>query len=148
MSGGGKLSTSSMKTKAQRSVSWRRKTWNIRPWGSLNRLGLQCVTGVLFTTFILGLFYRSATLYHPQVPSDITDAWQVWKWRQNNDYKTSAASYFAFEVAEEEDQRQEQRQGDDDVFLYLFISTKYLKHIIKQTVPINDIYWEMGNDIE
>merc|ERR1711881_640676 len=30
------------------------------------RLGLQCVTGVLFTTFILGLFYRSATLYHPQ----------------------------------------------------------------------------------
>ena len=34
-----------------------------------------------------------------------------------NDYKTPAASYFAFEVAEEEDQRQEQRQGDDDAFL-------------------------------
>ena len=30
------------------------------------RLGLQSVTGVLFSTFILGIFYRSATLYHPQ----------------------------------------------------------------------------------
>jgi len=30
------------------------------------RLGLQCVTAVLFSTFILGTFYRSATLYHPQ----------------------------------------------------------------------------------
>ena len=30
------------------------------------RLGLQSVTGVLFSTFILGTFYRSATLYHPQ----------------------------------------------------------------------------------
>ena len=30
------------------------------------RLGLQSVTGVLASTFILGIFYRSATLYHPQ----------------------------------------------------------------------------------
>ena len=30
------------------------------------RLGLQSVTGVLASTFILGTFYRSATLYHPQ----------------------------------------------------------------------------------
>ena len=30
------------------------------------RLGLQSVTGVLFSTFIFGTFYRSATLYHPQ----------------------------------------------------------------------------------
>ena len=27
---------------------------------------LQAVTGVVFITFILGLFYRSASLYHPQ----------------------------------------------------------------------------------
>ena len=26
----------------------------------------QAVTGVMFTTFILGMFYRSASLYHPQ----------------------------------------------------------------------------------
>ena len=30
------------------------------------RLGLQAVTGTLASTFILGTFYRSATLYHPQ----------------------------------------------------------------------------------
>ncbi|XP_023937926.2 monocarboxylate transporter 10 [Bicyclus anynana] len=30
------------------------------------RLGLQAVTGVVFLTFILGMFYRSASLYHPQ----------------------------------------------------------------------------------
>ena len=30
------------------------------------RLGLQAVTGALASTFILGTFYRSATLYHPQ----------------------------------------------------------------------------------
>ncbi|XP_041979851.1 monocarboxylate transporter 10-like isoform X2 [Aricia agestis] len=30
------------------------------------RLGLQAVTGVVFVTFILGTFYRSASLYHPQ----------------------------------------------------------------------------------
>merc|ERR1719211_324933 len=30
------------------------------------RLGLQAVTGVVFSTFILGMFYRSASLYHPQ----------------------------------------------------------------------------------
>jgi len=30
------------------------------------RHGLQMVTGVIFLTFIMGLFYRSATLYHPQ----------------------------------------------------------------------------------
>ena len=30
------------------------------------RLGLQALTGIVFSTFILGLFYRSATLYHPQ----------------------------------------------------------------------------------
>ncbi|GLV44010.1 hypothetical protein CBL_12694 [Carabus blaptoides fortunei] len=30
------------------------------------RLGLQAVTGVVFLTFILGTFYRSASLYHPQ----------------------------------------------------------------------------------
>ncbi|XP_039754602.1 monocarboxylate transporter 10-like isoform X2 [Pararge aegeria] len=30
------------------------------------RLGLQAVTGVVFVTFILGMFYRSASLYHPQ----------------------------------------------------------------------------------
>ena len=30
------------------------------------RLGLQSVTGALASTFILGTFYRSATLYHPQ----------------------------------------------------------------------------------
>lgn len=30
------------------------------------RLGLQAVTGVIFLTFILGTFYRSASLYHPQ----------------------------------------------------------------------------------
>ena len=30
------------------------------------RLGLQEVTGVLFITFLLGTFYRSASLYHPQ----------------------------------------------------------------------------------
>lgn len=32
----------------------------------LLRLGLQAVTGVVFLTFILGTFYRSASLYHPQ----------------------------------------------------------------------------------
>ncbi|GLG96186.1 Uncharacterized protein GBIM_03016 [Gryllus bimaculatus] len=30
------------------------------------RLGLQAVTGAVFLTFILGTFYRSASLYHPQ----------------------------------------------------------------------------------
>merc|ERR1719323_2867345 len=30
------------------------------------RLGLQAVTGVVFTTFVCGMFYRSASLYHPQ----------------------------------------------------------------------------------
>ncbi|XP_037779240.1 monocarboxylate transporter 2-like [Penaeus monodon] len=30
------------------------------------RLGLQAVTGVVFTAFFLGIFYRSASLYHPQ----------------------------------------------------------------------------------
>ena len=30
------------------------------------RLGLQAVTGVIFLTFFLGTFYRSASLYHPQ----------------------------------------------------------------------------------
>ncbi|XP_071445390.1 monocarboxylate transporter 2-like [Hetaerina americana] len=30
------------------------------------RLGLQAVTGAVFTTFLLGTFYRSASLYHPQ----------------------------------------------------------------------------------
>lgn len=30
------------------------------------RLGLQAVTGVVFLTFVLGTFYRSASLYHPQ----------------------------------------------------------------------------------
>jgi len=30
------------------------------------RLGIQAVTGVVFSTFILGMFYRSASLYHPQ----------------------------------------------------------------------------------
>ncbi|XP_063236171.1 monocarboxylate transporter 12-like [Bacillus rossius redtenbacheri] len=30
------------------------------------RLGLQAVTGSVFLTFILGTFYRSASLYHPQ----------------------------------------------------------------------------------
>lgn len=30
------------------------------------RLGLQAVTVVVFITFILGTFYRSASLYHPQ----------------------------------------------------------------------------------
>uniref|UniRef100_T1J6X6 Major facilitator superfamily (MFS) profile domain-containing protein n=1 Tax=Strigamia maritima TaxID=126957 RepID=T1J6X6_STRMM len=30
------------------------------------RLGLQAVTGTLFLCFILGIFYRSASLYHPQ----------------------------------------------------------------------------------
>ncbi|XP_066974856.1 monocarboxylate transporter 8-like isoform X2 [Macrobrachium rosenbergii] len=30
------------------------------------RLGLQAVTGVVFTSFFLGIFYRSASLYHPQ----------------------------------------------------------------------------------
>ena len=30
------------------------------------RLGLQSVTGVLSSLFFLGLFYRSASLYHPQ----------------------------------------------------------------------------------
>ncbi len=30
------------------------------------RLGLQAVTGIVFTTFFLGTFYRSASLYHPQ----------------------------------------------------------------------------------
>ena len=30
------------------------------------RLGLQAVTGVVFLTFLLGTFYRSASLYHPQ----------------------------------------------------------------------------------
>uniref|UniRef100_A0A336KAV3 CSON006629 protein n=1 Tax=Culicoides sonorensis TaxID=179676 RepID=A0A336KAV3_CULSO len=30
------------------------------------RLGLQAVTGTVFITFILGTFYRSASLYHPQ----------------------------------------------------------------------------------
>lgn len=29
-------------------------------------MGLQAVTGVVFLTFILGTFYRSASLYHPQ----------------------------------------------------------------------------------
>jgi MFS family permease len=37
---------------AIRSVGWRH--------------GLQALTGVVFSTFILGIFYRSATLYHPQ----------------------------------------------------------------------------------
>lgn len=30
------------------------------------RLGLQAVTGVLFLAFVLGMCYRSASLYHPQ----------------------------------------------------------------------------------
>ncbi|XP_043207248.1 monocarboxylate transporter 12-like [Amphibalanus amphitrite] len=30
------------------------------------RLGLQAVTGIVFSTFIIGIFYRSASLYHPQ----------------------------------------------------------------------------------
>ena len=30
------------------------------------RLGLQAVTGGLCSLFVLGLFYRSASLYHPQ----------------------------------------------------------------------------------
>ena len=30
------------------------------------RLGLQQITGLLITTFLLGTFYRSASLYHPQ----------------------------------------------------------------------------------
>ncbi|KAF2364866.1 Major facilitator superfamily [Trinorchestia longiramus] len=30
------------------------------------RLGLQAVTGVVFLTFVMGTFYRSASLYHPQ----------------------------------------------------------------------------------
>lgn len=30
------------------------------------RLGLQAIAGTVFITFILGLFYRSASLYHPQ----------------------------------------------------------------------------------
>ena len=30
------------------------------------RLGLQAVTGIVFLTFFLGTFYRSASLYHPQ----------------------------------------------------------------------------------
>ncbi|KAL0275557.1 UNVERIFIED_CONTAM: hypothetical protein PYX00_003374 [Menopon gallinae] len=30
------------------------------------RLGLQAITGAVFLTFILGMFYRSASLYHPQ----------------------------------------------------------------------------------
>jgi len=38
--------------KAIRSVGWRH--------------GVQALTGVVFSTFILGIFYRSATLYHPQ----------------------------------------------------------------------------------
>ena len=29
-------------------------------------MGLQAVTGVIFVTFLLGTFYRSASLYHPQ----------------------------------------------------------------------------------
>lgn len=32
----------------------------------LHRYGLQCVTLLVFSTFFLGLFYRSAGLYHPQ----------------------------------------------------------------------------------
>jgi len=30
------------------------------------RIGLQAVTGVVFLPFLLGTFYRSASLYHPQ----------------------------------------------------------------------------------
>lgn len=30
------------------------------------RLGLQVITGLLFSTFVIGTFYRSASLYHPQ----------------------------------------------------------------------------------
>lgn len=30
------------------------------------RLGLQVITGTVSVTFILGTFYRSASLYHPQ----------------------------------------------------------------------------------
>lgn len=30
------------------------------------RLGLQAATGLLLSTFFLGTFYRSASLYHPQ----------------------------------------------------------------------------------
>lgn len=30
------------------------------------RIGLQVVTAVVFATFLLGTFYRSASLYHPQ----------------------------------------------------------------------------------
>ena len=36
----------------------------VRGWGW--RLGLQAVTGLVCLTFILGMFYRSASLYHPQ----------------------------------------------------------------------------------
>lgn len=32
----------------------------------ISRYGLQCVTLCAFSTFFLGLFYRSAALYHPQ----------------------------------------------------------------------------------
>ena len=37
------------------------------PFSSMGwRFGLQTLTGVLFSTFFLGTFYRSASLYHPQ----------------------------------------------------------------------------------
>lgn len=32
----------------------------------IDRLGFQTITGTVFITFLLGMFYRSASLYHPQ----------------------------------------------------------------------------------
>lgn len=52
------------------SLGWRYKNLNfkifMKDYTLIYRLGLQTITGTVFSTFILGLFYRSASLYHPQ----------------------------------------------------------------------------------
>jgi hypothetical protein len=53
-------------------VGWRCDWQLFDPLQTINfldfflRLGLQCVTICVFSTFILGTCYRSASLYHPQ----------------------------------------------------------------------------------
>ena len=58
------------------------------------RLGLQAVTGLLATTFILGLFYRSATLYHPQRRAILHLKTQKRKIKEKNKSQEARASFF------------------------------------------------------
>ena len=48
------------------SMFWRKVQTTFRHRSLGWRFGLQSVTSVLTSLFFLGLFYRSASLYHPQ----------------------------------------------------------------------------------